>query len=172
MDHKGLRKVIVDDLKAGSLRTEEIIKSAKVDQKDFKSIMKSLDIFNRPTYHPTFTNDDIKNSTNKNKFPRYIREKETKIVVTPMHTHSNFLSHPEVTNSISKVKVKGKDLLIEFVNKFVKGHIDAKTFETSLKETNVNPEIEEIKKHIKSSETGPVKYKELMFSVMKYKNEE
>jgi hypothetical protein len=166
VDHRRLTKVIVDDLKAGSVRFENIIKSAKEDKKDFKNIMKSLDIFHRPTYHPGFSNEEIKTSTEK-KFPRYIRHKASNSIVTPMHTGTYFLSHNESQN---KEKLDSKKNLKQSVDNYAKGYIDTNQFEEELKQGKVNPNMEEIKKHIRSASTGGhINYKDLMFSVMKYK---
>ena len=136
------------------------MKSAKEDKKDFKNIIKNLGIFNRPTYHPEFTTDDIKNSTAK-KYPRFIKQKAANEIKTPMHTERNFFGNFE-----SKSDHK-KEVLKEYVNQFTKGFIDSTTFENALKSKNINPEIEEIKKHIRTASTG-MSHKGLMCSVMKY----
>jgi hypothetical protein len=144
------------------------MKSAKEDKKDFKNIVKSLDIFHRPTNHPNFSNDELKNSTEK-KFPRYIRHKVSMSIKTPMNTGSDFLSHP-LERDI-KLHNEPQKNLKEHVNQFARGHLDSKQFEDGLRERNVNPNMEEIKKHIRSASMGSVNYKDLMVSVMKYKEE-
>lgn len=164
IDHKGLRRTITEEVKCNTNGFETLMKTGHQDNKGFKNIIKSLGLTTKHTYHPTFTHEDIKNST-LTKFPRFIKEKEINLVKTPMHTTNNFFSHGETNIYLSKDKsVK------EFVRKFTKGEINGKTFENSLRNKNINPEIEEINKHIKSANTGPVKFNELMSSVLKYKD--
>jgi hypothetical protein len=145
-----------------------VFKSANEDNKDFKTILKSLGIFNRPTRYPAFSTEDMKNAT-LNKFPRFVKNKEDTPVKTPMHTDNTFLGEEHK----SVFQDETQNVLKESVNKFVRGFIDSKAFEKVLSENKINPKIEEINKHIRNSQvgTGPINYKELMIGVMKYKNE-
>lgn len=164
LDQRGLKKVIVEDLKISSNKFDDIMKSAKEDNKNFRSIVQSLGLFSKSTYYPAFTAEDIKKSTTT-KFPRYIKEKESTKVKTPMNTEKNFF------NSLEPIATEGKDKeLKDLINGFVKGNIDPKSFENELKKNNINPQIEEINKYIRAFGTGPINYSELMKSVMKYKN--
>jgi len=140
------------------------MKSANEDKKDFKSIIKSLGIFEKSCqHHPLFTKDDIKNSNNK-KFPRYIREKENNKLSTPMHTCNNFLGN------YFTAKNENTEALQDSINKFSKGIIDTKQLETDLKNINIDPNINEISKHIKNLEKGALNHKELMKNVMKFQS--
>ena len=146
----------------GSEKFDIMMNSANVDKLGFSNLVKSLNIFHKPTNK--FTTAEMKNSTLK-KFPRYVKNKDGFVAPTQMHS-SNVLNVDNTERNDMK-----KDMLKEYVDKFAKGQIDSKKFESILREKNINPNIEEISKHIRVSNSGNVNHKELLFSVMKYKNE-
>jgi hypothetical protein len=141
------------------------MKTANGDKKDFKSIIDSLGIFNKKTYYPPYSNDDLKNSTLK-KFPRYIKNKEANTNFSPTFTDNNVLNAQKNYRS----EPSNREDLKDIVNKFSKGQMDIKTFENSLKEKNVNPEISDISRQIRFAQNGAVNHKELMHTVLKNDN--
>jgi hypothetical protein len=141
------------------------MKKANSDKKDFKSIVTSLGIFNKQTYYPPFSNDDMKTSTLK-KYPRYIKNKETNSNFSPTFVDNNVFNANKNFKNEGTTRVELK----EIVNKFSKGQMDVKTFEKSLKEKNINPEICDINRQIRFAENGAVNHKELMHSVLKNDN--
>jgi hypothetical protein len=136
--------------------------SANVDNKGFSSLIKSLNIFQKPTN--VYTTEEMKNSTFK-KFPRYVKNKEAYGVKTQLHS-SNAIPKPS-----EESKDTQREVIKEYVDRFVKGYMDSKGFEKVLRSKNINPNIEEINKHIRSATSGNVNHKELMQSLLKYKNE-
>lgn len=64
-----------------------------------------------------------------------------------------------------------KKHLVDSTQKLVDGKITTKEYKDILKDNGINPQVEEINKHLRIIERGDiVKYNELQFAVNKYKN--
>jgi len=145
IDFKDLRDVIVNDLQlASSENFDKLSSTAGRDKKTFSGLLQSLDILKKKPMARAFTVQQIKDSTAK-RFPRYVRNKKYKV---PEH---------EV------------DDVQDNVTKFLKRQIDSNAFEGFLREKNINPNIEEIRKYVRSHEAGlEVKFQDFLYSVKRF----
>lgn len=131
---------------------EELMKTTKEDNKTFVEIIKSLGILQKKDSMPVYSTQAIQESTST-KFPRYKRDLDKRSVDLTANT-----------------TLTGKYSLRDSVNKFSRGYLDVSDFERILKEKNINPNTQEINKCIKDAKHGGVNHKELMFSVLRYKD--
>jgi len=109
----------------------------------------------------------MKNST-QTKFHRFNKEKNAiQQFKSPTHI-SNALPSKMNGQAEKNENFDENPKLKQCVNQFIKGQLNSEDFQNALREQNVNPEIEEIHKHIKKAGSGSVGHKELMFNVMKH----
>jgi len=124
---------------------------AHEDNKTLPKVVKSLGILKeRDANLPVHSLEEVKKYNDGN--PRYVRNK----------------GKNAPTSVINKSKTENE--IHSSTQKLVEGQISPNDFRKILRNNNINPEINEIKKLVQACERGDeVKYKDLAFAVSKFK---
>jgi hypothetical protein len=148
IDFNDLKDVIVNDLQISNTDNfDKLTNSAGRDNKTFAGLIKSLGILKDDKQKaPVFTANQIKNSCAK-RYPRYVRNRSYKV---PEHK---------------------ADAIQDSVSAYLKRQINSHELSGVLRENNINPNIEEINKYIRSHDAGiNVKFNDMLFAVKKLNN--
>lgn len=137
------KSFLSDDLKLStSPKLAYLLESKATDGKDFTTILKHIDILKNPG---ETTKSKIQYSNKHNKFKRDRTPPKTK------------LNQEDPLYDIKKWTLK-----------LANGSITPDNYRSFLSENNINPNIEEINKHLRAGESGRINFNDLMFSIMRF----
>jgi hypothetical protein len=141
----------------------KIISGVNCD-KNFTAIIKEIDILNKnKTNMPLFNKNEVLKENQPSQFGRYKKN------VKP-DASCNIRFPWDNRAKLEKKSNPEKEALKNIVNDLVAGKIEMKEFESNLYNHNINPRTETINKHLRSAKAGSLNHKELMCSILNYKD--
>lgn len=154
-----------------SEKLQNILKNPGFDNKNFRTIIKNLDILKDETTESRQATKHIKNfDYNKNKDLEFRKKiKDSKyflyLVITQSKTGHIFPKEETCKNS-------GNDVLMDYCNKYIKAEIDKDSFKQYLKKEGVKVNNEYIVSAVNKVERGDKDaFKTLFTAITQHKNE-